>query len=89
MTQVKRIQLSIVSGTKRDLRRHAADPLGPKSPGTQKAFRDVYAQLSVLELGDEFATLDAGQAGSELLKKSKSASTEGPQREAVGIRHGT
>ncbi len=39
------------------------------SPGTQKAFRDACAQLSVLELGDEFATLDAGQAGSELLKK--------------------
>lgn len=39
------------------------------SPGTQKAFRDACAKLSVLELGDEFATLDAGQAGSELLKK--------------------
>ena len=39
------------------------------SPGTQKAFRDACAQLSVLELGDEFATLDAGQAGSELPKK--------------------
>ena len=39
------------------------------SPGTQKAFRDACAQLSVLELGNEFATLDAGQAASELLKK--------------------
>ena len=39
------------------------------SPGTQKTFRAACAQLSVLELGDEFATLDAGQAGSELLKK--------------------
>jgi CheY-like chemotaxis protein len=39
------------------------------SPGTQKAFRAACAKLSVLELGDEFATLDAGQAGSELLKK--------------------
>jgi len=39
------------------------------SPGTQKAFRDACSQLSVLELGEEFATLDAGQAGSELLKK--------------------
>jgi hypothetical protein len=39
------------------------------SPGTQKAFRDACAQLSLLELGNEFATLDAGQAASELLKK--------------------
>jgi len=46
--------------------------LGPNlmsSMGTRKAFESACAKLPVLELGDEFATLDAGQAGIELLKK--------------------
>ena len=77
MTQVKRIQLSIVSGTKRDRRRDAADPLGPKSPGTQKAFRDVYAQVSVLELGDEFATLDAGHPDLNCSRKCRRPALKG------------
>ena len=50
-------------------RRDAADPLGFKPPGTQEAFREACAHLCVLELGDEFAMLDGGQAESELLKK--------------------
>jgi anti-sigma B factor antagonist len=46
--------------------------LGPNltaSPGTQQAFRKACANLPVLELGNEFSTLDAGQAGSELLER--------------------
>ena len=62
------MEFGIVSGTNHE---HAAvwRPLGPKPPGPQKAFWDACVKLSVLELGDEFATLDAGQAGSELLKR--------------------
>ena len=46
--------------------------LGPNlmaSPGTQQAFRAACATVPVVELGNEFSTLDAGQAGSELLEK--------------------
>ena len=46
--------------------------LGPNltaSPGTQQAFRTACATLPVVELGNEFSTLDAGQAASELLEK--------------------
>lgn len=46
--------------------------LGPNlkaSPGTQQAFRTACSTIPVVELGNEFSTLDAGQAGSELLEK--------------------
>ena len=46
--------------------------LGPNlmaSPGTQQAFRAACATVPVVELGNEFSTLDAGQAASELLEK--------------------
>jgi anti-sigma B factor antagonist len=46
--------------------------LGPSltaSPGTQQNFKAACATMAVVELGDEFSTLDAGQAASELLEK--------------------
>jgi len=46
--------------------------LGPNlmaSPGTQQKFRAACATAPVVELGNEFSTLDAGQAASELLEK--------------------
>jgi anti-sigma B factor antagonist len=43
-------------------------PSLPASPGTMQAFRAACATLPVVELGDEFSTLDAGQAASDLLK---------------------
>jgi DNA-binding response OmpR family regulator len=46
--------------------------LGPNltaSPGTQQAFRTACATVPVVELGNEFSTLDAGQAASELLER--------------------
>ena len=47
--------------------------LGPNlmaSPRTQQAFRAACATVPVVELGNEFSTLDAGQAASDLLEKS-------------------
>jgi len=46
--------------------------LGPNltaSPGTQQSFRAACATAPVVELGNEFSTLVAGQAASELLEK--------------------
>jgi anti-sigma B factor antagonist len=46
--------------------------LGPNlmaSPGTQQNFRAACATAPVVELGNEFSTLDGGQAASELLEK--------------------
>ena len=45
--------------------------LGPSpkgAPGAEEAFRSAFA-APVIELGQEFSTLDAGQAASELLEK--------------------
>jgi anti-sigma B factor antagonist len=39
------------------------------SPATQQAFQAACASLPVIELGSEFSTLDAGEAGAELLQK--------------------
>jgi anti-sigma B factor antagonist len=46
--------------------------LGPNlmaSPGTQQGFTAACTTAPVVELGNEFSTLDAGQAASELLEK--------------------
>jgi anti-sigma B factor antagonist len=46
--------------------------LGPDltaSPGTQEAFQAACAKLPVVELGSEFALLEAGEAASKLLEK--------------------
>jgi anti-sigma B factor antagonist len=46
--------------------------LGPDltaSPGTQEAFQAASAKLPVVELGSEFALLEAGEAASKLLEK--------------------
>jgi anti-sigma B factor antagonist len=46
--------------------------LGPdvtSSPATQDAFRAVSEGLPVMELGSDFSTRDAGEAGAELLEK--------------------
>lgn len=39
------------------------------SPGTQQAFQATCASLPVIELGADFSTLDAGEAGAGLLEK--------------------
>jgi anti-sigma B factor antagonist len=39
------------------------------SPGTQQAFQSACASLPVIELGNDFSTLDAGEAGAGLLEK--------------------
>jgi anti-sigma B factor antagonist len=39
------------------------------SPGTQQAFHSACASLPVIELGNDFSTLDAGEAGAGLLEK--------------------
>jgi anti-sigma B factor antagonist len=52
--------------------RPALTILGPNlkaAPGTEQAFRTACAASPVLELGDEFSTLDAGQAATDLLEK--------------------
>src|SRR5438046_6155456 len=46
--------------------------LGPNlmaSPGTQQSFRAACATAPVVELGNEFSTLESGQAAPELLQK--------------------
>jgi anti-anti-sigma factor len=39
------------------------------SPATQQAFQSACASVPVIELGSEFSTLDAGEAGAGLLEK--------------------
>ncbi len=39
------------------------------SPAAQHSFRAVRASLPVMELGSEFSTRDAGEAGAGLLEK--------------------
>jgi hypothetical protein len=39
------------------------------SPATQQAFQTACAALPVIELGGEFSTCDAGEAGAGLLEK--------------------
>jgi anti-sigma B factor antagonist len=46
--------------------------LGPSltgSPGTQQSFKAACASLPVVELGNEFSTLHAGEAAAELLER--------------------
>ena len=46
--------------------------VGPElsaSPGTQQSFQAACARCPVIELGSEFSTLDAGEAGAGLLAK--------------------
>src|SRR5437667_6553890 len=57
--------------------------LGPNltaSPGTQQDFRIACATAPMVELGNEFSTLDAGQAASELLEniRVRLSSRDGP-----------
>jgi anti-sigma B factor antagonist len=54
---------------------HATRPrllvLGPSlsaSPGTMQAFRTACSTLPIVKLGNQFSTLDAGQAASDLLR---------------------
>jgi len=46
-----------------------AGPDMTASPGTLQAFHTACAKLPVIELGSEFSTLDAGEAGAGLLAK--------------------
>jgi len=39
------------------------------SPTTEKRFRDVCASVPVVELGNEFPTLEAGEAAAKLLER--------------------
>jgi hypothetical protein len=39
------------------------------SPATRQAFQTACASLPVIELGSEFSTLDAGEAGAGLLQQ--------------------
>ena len=39
------------------------------SPAAQQAFQSACAKLNVIELGSEFSTLDAEEAGAGLLEK--------------------
>jgi hypothetical protein len=41
----------------------------PASPAAQQAFQSACAKLNVIELGGEFSTRDAGEAGAGLLEK--------------------
>jgi anti-sigma B factor antagonist len=55
--------------------------LGPNlkgAPGAEQAFRGACA-APVLELGEEFSSLEAGQAASELLERVRALSSPGPQ----------
>ena len=57
--------------------------LGPNlkaSPGTEQAFRSASAASPLLELGEEFSTLEAGQAASELMEKIRALSGPVPPR---------
>lgn len=54
--------------------------LGPNlkgAPGAEQSFRGACA-APVLELGEEFSTLDAGQAAAELLDKIRALNSPGP-----------
>lgn len=56
--------------------------LGPNlkgAPGAEQIFRGACA-APVLELGEEFSTLEAGQAASELLEKIRVVGSSGPAR---------
>jgi anti-sigma B factor antagonist len=46
-----------------------AGPDMTSSPATQQAFQAACAKLPVIELGTDFSTLDAGEAGAGLLEK--------------------
>ncbi len=48
------------------------------APGTEQAFRAACTTCPVLELGDEFSTLEAGQASSDLLKKIRMLGSPSP-----------
>jgi len=46
-----------------------AGPELPTSPSTRQAFQVACTRLPVIELGSEFSTLDAGEAGAALLEE--------------------
>jgi DNA-binding NtrC family response regulator len=55
--------------------------LGPNlkaAPGTEQAFRAACTASRVLELGDEFSTLEASQAASDLLEKIRALDSPSP-----------
>jgi anti-sigma B factor antagonist len=57
--------------------------LGPNlkaAPGTEHAFRAACATSQVLELGEEFSTLEPGQAASDLLEKIRALDNTGHSR---------
>jgi anti-sigma B factor antagonist len=56
--------------------------LGPSprgAPGAEEAFRSACA-APVIELGEEFSTLEAGQAATELLEKIRALNSPGPSQ---------
>jgi anti-sigma B factor antagonist len=56
--------------------------LGPSlrgAPGAEQAFRSA-CSAPILELGEEFSTLEAGQAASELLEKIRALNSPGPSQ---------
>ncbi len=55
--------------------------LGPNlkaSPATEEAFRSASAASPLLELGEEFSTLEAGQAATGLMEKIRALRSPGP-----------
>jgi CheY-like chemotaxis protein len=48
------------------------------SPATEEAFRSASASSPLLELGEEFSTLDAGQAAAGLMDKIRALRSPGP-----------
>jgi len=63
--------------------RPALTIMGPNlkaAPGTEQAFRAACVACPVLELGDEFSTLEASQAASDLLEKIRALGSLGLPR---------
>ncbi len=61
--------------------------LGPNlrgAPGAEDIFRSACA-APVLELGEEFSTLEAGQAASELLEKIRALNNPGPTQSSSNL----
>jgi DNA-binding response OmpR family regulator len=50
------------------------------APGTEQAFRAACEGCPVLELGDEFSTLEASEATSGLLEKIRASGSPSPPR---------
>ena len=49
------------------------------SPATEKGFRDTCAALTVIQLGNDFSTQEAGQAAANLLEQIAACVQAGPQ----------